>query len=159
MKKTEITTKVHQICGAWTVHFQVNNQGFSLYPCESKQRAKWYLKQLRKAFENYKVSRMQFHNPLNDLFKIVEKLYGKQKCKVQFDPSIGFNDKPPFGTTVFPDDGSEPIISISAHITICQALDIFAHELAHVVMGKNAEEHGKEWKECFKNIRKAYCKE
>ncbi len=40
-----------------------------------------------------------------------------------------------WGETLFPDDGSIPIISIDAEIPVSGAIEIIAHELSHVAVG------------------------
>ena len=48
-----------------------------------------------------------------------------------------------FGLTIFPDDGSTPIVCISAEAPIRAAPELLAHELAHVATPGSG--HGPEW--------------
>lgn len=50
-----------------------------------------------------------------------------------------------YGLTLFPDDGSTPVICISAEAPIAAEPELLAHELAHIVAGEEAG-HGPEWK-------------
>lgn len=50
-----------------------------------------------------------------------------------------------YGLTIFPDDGSTPIVCISAEAPISAAPELLAHELAHVVTPEDTE-HGEAWK-------------
>lgn len=60
-----------------------------------------------------------------------------------------------YGETLFPDDGSTPVISISAEAPISAAPELLAHELAHVVAGKDAG-HGPEWEAVEEAIFQKY---
>lgn len=63
------------------------------------------------------------------------------------------------GQTLFPDDGSRPEVAIRPDQTIEQAMDILAHELAHVINGDVGEEeaHGEIWESIYKDIYEEYC--
>ncbi len=62
--------------------------------------------------------------------------------------------KPVFGYTEYL-DGEKPVITIDAGLTIKDATEIFAHELAHVAAGMEAE-HGEKWEREFDRIHKKY---
>lgn len=49
-----------------------------------------------------------------------------------------------YGLTIFPDDGSTPIVCISAEAPISAAPELLAHELAHVATPEDTE-HGESW--------------
>lgn len=59
-----------------------------------------------------------------------------------------------FGYTEFI-KGESPIIAISAELSIKNATEIFAHELAHVAAGEGAG-HGEKWDEEFQKIFEEY---
>lgn len=63
--------------------------------------------------------------------------------------------EPAYGVTIFPEDGSAPMIFISADLKLSDAVEIFAHELAHVAAGASAG-HGEEWDKAFENIFAEY---
>lgn len=56
-----------------------------------------------------------------------------------------------WGETLFPDDGSMPIISIDVEIPVSAAIEIIAHELSHIAAGIDAD-HGPEWEKEFEKI-------
>ena len=60
-----------------------------------------------------------------------------------------------FGETVFPDDESVPIVSVSACLSIKDAVEVFAHELAHVAAGKESG-HSEAWEAEFQKIFDEY---
>jgi hypothetical protein len=60
-----------------------------------------------------------------------------------------------FGLTIFPDDGSTPIVCISAEAPISAAPELLAHELAHVATPED-KDHGEAWKAAEKAIGDKY---
>lgn len=54
------------------------------------------------------------------------------------------NGETVFGLTIFPDDGSTPVVCISAEAPISAGPELLAHELAHVATP--GSDHGPEWK-------------
>ena len=102
---------------------------------------------------------LNIHNdPFRTLFKAINNLYPDIKCRIQVDPAI----KAPFrvfgkrlwgicGYTFWPSDGSTTEVRVSAHIPYVRAVEITAHEVAHVVAGPKAK-HGDKWEEAFQAI-------
>lgn len=60
-----------------------------------------------------------------------------------------------YGLTIFPDDGSTPIVCISAEAPISAAPELLAHELAHVATPEDTE-HGENWSTASEAIFKKY---
>lgn len=60
-----------------------------------------------------------------------------------------------YGLTIFPDDGSTPIVCISAEAPISAAPELLAHELAHVATPEDTE-HGESWSAASEAIFKKY---
>ena len=60
-----------------------------------------------------------------------------------------------YGLTIFPDDGSTPIVCISAEAPISAAPELLAHELAHVATPEDTE-HGESWNAASEAIFKKY---
>lgn len=60
-----------------------------------------------------------------------------------------------YGLTIFPDDGSTPIVCISAEAPIGAAPELLAHELAHVATPEDTE-HGESWSAASEAIFKKY---
>lgn len=56
-----------------------------------------------------------------------------------------------YGLTIFPDDGSTPIVCISAEAPISAAPELLAHELAHVATPEDTE-HGESWSAAIGNV-------
>ena len=63
--------------------------------------------------------------------------------------------KPVYGLTIFPEDGSTPIVCVSAEAPISVEPDLLAHELAHIVAGEEAG-HGPKWRNVEEAIAKKY---
>lgn len=95
----------------------------------------------------------------NDMFSLVykafENLYHKE-CICEWSPTSfkAEDGSDAYGMTTFDDDG-KILVSISADIPVTGAVEVFAHELAHVVVGIDAG-HGKEWEETFEAIYREY---
>ncbi len=95
---------------------------------------------------------------INDMFSIVYKaftnLYPNKKCEVQWMPEIkDENGEIVFGCTTFNEDGA--FVDISAGSSVMGAVEVLAHELAHVAVGIE-NEHGKEWQDAFDAIFNEY---
>lgn len=60
-----------------------------------------------------------------------------------------------YDLTIFPDDGSTPIVCISAEAPISAAPELLAHELAHVATPEDTE-HGESWSTASEAIFKKY---
>lgn len=92
------------------------------------------------------------NNVFELIIRIAKELYPQVKADIWFAPlevtEEGFK---PYGCTSFPDDGSTPVIEIGLHTPIEAAPEIIAHEIAHVVAGKDAK-HGKKWRKAFNAI-------
>lgn len=92
----------------------------------------------------------------NDMFSMVwqafKNLYPDKNCECQWVPELEKDDdgEQPLGVTTFADDG-EVYVEIVASLAVADAIEILAHELAHVAVG-DAEGHGKAWEEAFDNI-------
>jgi hypothetical protein len=98
---------------------------------------------------------MKFTDPFQDVIKVVEKLYGKQKWEIYFDSSLGKRKGSTLGYTCFPIDGSIPYACVSSNISVDNAVEILVHEIAHLICGVT-EGHGKKWENTFIKILKEY---
>lgn len=97
---------------------------------------------------------------LNDPPAIVARAFGELYPKAEYIAQLvpDLRDETGatvYGETLFPDDGSTPVISISAEAPISAAPELLAHELAHVVAGKDAG-HGPEWEAAEEAIFQKY---
>ena len=59
-----------------------------------------------------------------------------------------------WGYTVFTDDG-EVAVFVSCDLKVMDAVEVLAHELAHVAVGA-AEDHGEKWEAAFEAIFQEY---
>ena len=100
----------------------------------------------------------------NDIFSLIWKAYCMEfpnnipvnlKCywvdEIRDDDGVEV-----FGSTTFGDDGTTEIC-VSGNIKVSDAAEVFAHELAHLAAGVNAE-HGDEWEDAFERIYRNYLK-
>ena len=102
----------------------------------------------------------------NDPFALVymafKNLYPDKDCVCYFDviDEKTENGEDIFGETWFHDDGHDDgavYVFIDSRLKITDAIEIFAHELAHVAVGNEAN-HGKEWEDAFDAIFTEYNK-
>lgn len=95
----------------------------------------------------HKEENMIFINsPFAILDEAFRSLYPDKKYKACIEPSIKDDEgNRVFGFTQF-SKGETPVIAISAELSITDATEIFAHELAHVAAGEGAG-HGERWDE------------
>lgn len=102
---------------------------------------------------------IEFYNPIEDVFKAVENLYGEQTCEVRFETQDRINGKEKKGCTCFHSDGSTPIISLSVELPLGGVLDVLSHEMAHLVLGPDVKEHhGEQWEQTYNAIYEEYCR-
>ena len=99
---------------------------------------------------------------MNDPFALVAMAFKRLYPGLEFDALIvpelkDENGSPVCGETVFPEDGSKPCVEISGAIPLAAAVEILAHELAHVA-APDDQEHGKRWKAAFDQIFEEYNK-
>lgn len=99
---------------------------------------------------------MIFENsPFELINKAFKTLYPEKEYRACIEPDITDDQgEKAYGITIFYKDDI-PIVAISAELTIKDAVEVFAHELAHVAAGEGAG-HGEEWEEAFENIAKEY---
>ncbi len=100
------------------------------------------------------------NNPFkNDPFEIVweafKNLYPDKDCECWFDVLDDPKDKDGhYGLTQWSDDGAITV-AVDVGLRLADAVEIFAHELAHVAVGADAD-HGEEWEEAFDAIHAEY---
>lgn len=95
------------------------------------------------------------NSPFEILDEAFQNLYPKKEYKACFEPELeDEKGNTVYGFTQFNDDET-PVIAISADLTIKDAVEIFAHELAHAAAGVGAG-HGKKWKQEFEKIFQEY---
>jgi hypothetical protein len=89
-------------------------------------------------------------NPIADLIAAYSEMYPDKPCEVTVSPL-----KRKLGQTFFPDDGGTPEVVLCPTLTYVAMMDILAHELAHVAVGRNGG-HGAKWKAAYRAIHDAY---
>jgi len=98
----------------------------------------------------------------NDPFSLVSKafsnIYPDKQYIAYWNPSAREFEEHDYGYTNFPIDGSIPEIWVNTMLSVENAVEIFAHELAHIATKGDAThiKHGKEWEDAFENIHKEY---
>ena len=100
-------------------------------------------------------------NPFrNDPFALVwvafKNLYPDKECEVWWEPNIRVdeNGNPVFGLTDFGEDGSVEVFVVPS-LSILNATEILAHELAHVAVGIG-HDHDETWENAFDAIFREY---
>ena len=104
---------------------------------------------------------MSMNNPfLNDpmaiAYEAFKNLCPDKDCICQWQPDMpkDENGNEIYGITTFEDDG-KVYVEVSSELKVFDATEVFAHELAHVAVGKEAE-HGKDWQDAFDAIYNEY---
>ena len=125
-----------------------------------KDEVRALLRQTYAALKRYEVIGPMASPFMNDPTAIValafRELYPRLEYYAQYVPGLEDEEgKPACGLTIFPDDGSTPIVCISAEVPISAGPELLAHELAHVAAGE-AVEHGPEWKAAEEAIFQKY---
>lgn len=96
----------------------------------------------------------------NDPFALVwiafKRLYPDKECICEWVPGFGKSEdgKEAYGLTTFVDDGGV-VVMVSADLALNDAIEVFAHELAHVAVGVE-EDHGEKWEAAFNAIFEKY---
>lgn len=96
----------------------------------------------------------------NDPFALVaqafKNLYPERVYSAQITPDIEDDEgNTAYGVTVFPNADLPPFVEVSGKISIEHAVEIFAHELAHVATPEDSN-HGKAWQIAFDKILEEY---
>ena len=97
------------------------------------------------------------NNPIDMLQEVMDKHYPDLKVDIYFgeQETDGIHR---LGVTIFPDDGSRPVIEVNPDIPLAHIAEIIAHELAHVIVGIEAG-HGEVWEAEFENISTLFFEE
>lgn len=96
----------------------------------------------------------------NDPFAMVhqafQNLYPGKGCRILWEPQIRpqENGEPAYGLTDFGDDG-QVIVFVSPGLVVTDAVEILAHELAHVAAGVE-HDHDDVWEAAFEEIFQEY---
>ena len=96
------------------------------------------------------------NDPFSLVWKAFKNLYPGKGCEVQWQPGIEDNELPEqgYGFTEFRDDGSILVV-VDANLQVSNAVEVLAHELAHVAVGIESE-HSAAWEAAFDSIFQEY---
>ena len=96
------------------------------------------------------------NDPFSFAWKAFEELYPEKQCEVLWHPDIQSDnpEEPAYGFTEFCDDGVI-LVFVSSKLSVEDAAEILAHELAHVAVGVE-QSHNDEWENAFEAIHKKY---
>lgn len=100
------------------------------------------------------------NDPFETVLEAARQLFPNLKAVILLDPYLKFRRILCFrlghcGETLFPDDGSDPVIRVSTKIPFEAMVEILAHELAHVAAGVE-NEHNAIWLKAFKDIHSCF---
>lgn len=96
------------------------------------------------------------NDPFSTVYQAFERLFPEKTCEIWWGlPDNETDGEPAYGATIFPDDGSSPQVFVSPDYPVSQQVEILAHELAHVVAGKD-HEHDETWDKAFEQIHNEY---
>ena len=93
---------------------------------------------------------ISYRDPIAIIVQAARLAFPDLRCEMDFAQVIDC-DPEALGVTIWPDDGSTPQVFIRLDLTFEQAIEIIAHEFAHVAAGKDAA-HGPEWEAAFDAI-------
>ena len=93
------------------------------------------------------------NDPFAIVIKVFQQLYPDKTALIQWDDTLDASKKE-YGSTTFQDDGI-PVIGLNPNLIVLVAVEILAHELAHVAAGIDAK-HNDEWDKCFEAIHNKY---
>ncbi|MED1863399.1 hypothetical protein P4V41_08015 [Fictibacillus nanhaiensis] len=111
---------------------------------------KWYIN-----YHDIYKSNVDFvNNPFDLLIGILEENYSEIDFKIVIGNQLT-DGKRTLGYTLFPEDGSTPLIEIHPSLSIQDATEVLAHEATHVITGEKVE-HGEEWKKVFNRIHELF---
>lgn len=97
------------------------------------------------------------NDPFQAVISAVHALYPDAVAAVQWVEGL-HAEQGAWGCTEF--DALPPgvaLISLDASMPVSAAVEVLAHELAHVIAGPDAE-HGPEWEQAFSAIHAEYCR-
>ena len=96
------------------------------------------------------------NDPFSLVWKAFKNLYPDKDCEVSWYPEIPPDEdgEKGYGFTDFGDDGTIRVF-VDATLRVTDAVEVFAHELAHVVAGIE-DQHGEVWEAAFDAIFQEY---
>lgn len=98
---------------------------------------------------------------INDAFSMVwlafKNLYPDKDCKCFWEPNIRDDEdgNECYGLTDFDEETGEVFVFVKPSLKMVDAIEILAHELAHVAVGVE-HDHDEEWEKAFEGIFNEY---
>lgn len=92
-------------------------------------------------------------DPFGLVLEVVRDLYPETSATVCWREGLRENEGA-WGRTEFTDE-EPPIVSMDVTTPVIGAVEVLAHELAHVIAGKDAD-HGEAWEAVFEAIHDEY---
>lgn len=93
------------------------------------------------------------HDPIGLMIDCANALYPEHGAVIQWVADAGAG----VGCAVWPDDGSPPYIALEIGLALLDAVEVLAHEVAHIVVGTDEEdEHGPQWESAFDALHREY---
>lgn len=104
---------------------------------------------------------MHKHPFENDPFRTVHTAFKNLWPEKQFacfwnNNIVDDNGEVAYGVTIFPDGALIPEVYINPFLKVSDAVEVLAHELAHVAVWHIDEGHGAEWEKAFDAIFHEY---
>lgn len=99
------------------------------------------------------------NDPFAIVYKAFKNLYPEKECEIRWEAEIkDENGVPAFGVTRFGHDGEKPVVLVCVDpgLQVWDAIEVLAHELAHVAIYPDCEDHGDEWEETIDAIFNEY---
>lgn len=97
----------------------------------------------------------------NDIFSMIwiafKNIFPDKECKCFWEPNIIEDEEgnKRLGLTDFNTETGEITVFVTPSLLVCDAAEIFAHELAHVAVGAE-HEHDEVWEKAFDDIFEEY---
>jgi len=102
-------------------------------------------------------------DPLRMVWNVFCRLFPNTPFVLEWTDDLHKQDGDPWGQAFIPDDnGDTPVVSIDVATPVRGAVEVLAHELAHVAvydLGLNElqdDDHGKHWEEILDKINEEY---
>jgi hypothetical protein len=98
------------------------------------------------------------NNPYTWVLEAAEKVSPGISAEVVFYDRLQWRkefDHHAWGVTIFPDDGTDPLIVLRADLNLVESTEILAHELTHVIVGEK-EEHNEIFELKFEELHRVY---
>ena len=105
---------------------------------------------------NDKVRYHPFGNdPFADVWGAFRQLWPEADCYAMWDGDLRDEDgRKVYGMTIF-EEGEKPMVMVDACLQVWDAIEVLAHELAHVAVGEG-KGHGPAWVNAFNALHARY---